>query len=293
MTGRRRERRIEAYGIASDGDRVLLVDSEPPGDVVRHGEDPYATVVRAFNEQTGLVIAVAGLRGVVTSIEVSADAVVHHDRVVFDVRVTGGDLSGMRWASPEAAKPWVVAVLSGNEVPSGTDVPSGTEVPGGTEVPSRPVEPATAPARHPDRVQRFTAYGLVTDPDERILLTRISEGYPGAGTWHLPGGGTDFGERPAVALQRELREETGQTGEVGALIAVAHAHNPAAYGPEKRPIDWHTVRTIFRVRVTRPTEPRVHDHGGSTDRAAWFSTGDLHGLHLNKLARGIIAEYIQ
>jgi ADP-ribose pyrophosphatase YjhB (NUDIX family) len=141
-------------------------------------------------------------------------------------------------------------------------------------------------------VQRFSAYGLVTDPADRILLTRISDGYPGAGTWHLPGGGTDFGEQPKIALDRELREETGQAGRVGALMAIAYAHNPAAYGPEKRPIDWHTVRAIFRVHVTGPTEPRVHDHGGSTDRAAWFTLAELRELPLNKLARGIIAKYV-
>ena len=55
-------------------------------------------------------------------------------------------------------------------------------------------------APDPDRVQRFGAYGYVTDPDGRVLLTLIADGYPGAGRWHLPGGGTDFGESPTDCL---------------------------------------------------------------------------------------------
>src|SRR5205823_13930505 len=88
------------------------------------------------------------------------------------------------------------------------------------------------------RVQRFAAYALARDPAGRILLTLIAPGYPGAGRWHLPGGGTDFGEAPTAGLLRELIEETGQIGRVEGLIAVSHRHHPAAIGWEGFPIDW-------------------------------------------------------
>src|SRR5690606_35831528 len=83
------------------------------------------------------------------------------------------------------------------------------------------------PPPDPDRGQRFAAYGLVTDPDDRVLLTLIAPGYPGAGHWHLPGGGTDHGEQPAAGLLRELTEETGQLGRVVDLLEVSHRHDPA------------------------------------------------------------------
>ena len=86
-------------------------------------------------------------------------------------------------------------------------------------------EPAPTPAELADeedlpsgampRRRRFASYGIVTDPAGRVLLSRIAEGFPGAGTWHLPGGGVDSGEDVRTALRREVLEETGQHGTVG------------------------------------------------------------------------------
>ncbi|MFD0787631.1 NUDIX hydrolase, partial [Micromonospora azadirachtae] len=132
---------------------------------------------------------------------------------------------------------------------------------------------------------RFAAYGLVTDPRGRVLLTMIAEGYPGAGLWHLPGGGTDHGEQPVPALLRELVEEAGQLGRVTDLMGVDNLHNPAALGPEGRPLDWHGVRVIYRVVVDTPTEARVTEAaGGSTADADWFSPDRLDGLRLTDVA---------
>lgn len=51
--------------------------------------------------------------------------------------------------------------------------------------------------------------GIVTDPDGRILLLRPR--YWSAAAWGLPGGFLKSGETPALALIREVREETGLT----------------------------------------------------------------------------------
>lgn len=152
-----------------------------------------------------------------------------------------------------------------------------------TEMPWRNV------ALHHDRrirqVRRFSSYGLVTDSAGRVLLTLISANYPGAGRWHLPGGGTDHGEAPTGALLRELAEETDQVGEVTGLLEVSHRHNPAALGPEGYPIDWHVVRVLYRVRVAVPTEPRVTEAaGGSTAEACWFGREEALALPLSEIA---------
>ncbi len=90
-----------------------------------------------------------------------------------------------------------------------------------------------------------------------MLLTRIADGYPGAGCWHLPGGGTDYGEQPGAALIRELAEETGQRGRLVELLGVASHRDAASLGPEGYPIDWHGVRAFYRVMVDQPAPPTV------------------------------------
>jgi 8-oxo-dGTP diphosphatase len=145
----------------------------------------------------------------------------------------------------------------------------------------------------PTRFQRFAAYGLATDPAGRILLTRIAPGFPGAGLWHLPGGGTDFGEAPDAGLLRELIEETDQRGRVDGLLAVAHRHTEAAVGPEGVPIDWHGVRVVYRVRVDAPAPIRVVEAaGGSTADAAWYARPRALALALTEVARDTILSHI-
>jgi 8-oxo-dGTP pyrophosphatase MutT (NUDIX family) len=149
----------------------------------------------------------------------------------------------------------------------------------------RPEQPPELPSFHavpgPDglhRAQRFAAYAVATDPGGRLLLTRIADGYPGGGRWHLPGGGTDYGESPGAALIREIAEETGQRGRLLALLGVASHRDAASLGPEGYPIDWHGVRAFYRVMVDRPTRPRVLDPGGSTAEARWFQARDVGDL---------------
>jgi ADP-ribose pyrophosphatase YjhB (NUDIX family) len=303
---RLRRRRIGAYGVCRDHDRVLLVRGSGgahaaamgtggeywllPGGGVEHGEHPAVAVVREFREETGLTVSIVGPRSVDFDLLVLPDELLHHDRVVYDVTAAAGTLAPevggssdrVRWFSGDELAELPVTPFTAAILGAGRSVLAPLEDPAALVADSEP-----APTAEP--VQRFAAYGLVTAPDDRILLTRIAPGYPGAGSWHLPGGGTDFGESATVGLLRELAEETGQVGTVGDLLAIEHFHNPAAYGPEKRPIDWHTVRSVFRVIVTRPTPPVIQDLGGSTDAVGWFTRTELRGLDLNRLARTVIS----
>ena len=290
-------RRIAAYGLCRDDEgRVLLVRAAGgpasqgrwllPGGGLRHGEHPEDAVVREFEEETGLRVAVVGVRDVFTDVNHLADIATlrHQDRIVFDVRVVGGDLrpeaggssDQVAWVAPDVLDrlplmPYVGRLL-------------------GVGSPDEPVRPEIVPwqsAVPPGarRHQRFAAYGLVTDPAGRVLLTLISAGYPGAGRWHLPGGGTDFGEDAAEGLLRELIEETDQRGRVDGLINVSHRHHYDAVGPEGVPIDWHGVRVVFRVRVDEPTQPRVVEARGSTAAAAWYAPAEAMRLPLSEVAR--------
>jgi 8-oxo-dGTP diphosphatase len=303
----KQRRRIGVYGICrDDAGRILLVRQAPsagnagawqlPGGGVDHGENPLVSIVREFGEETGLSIWVDRPREVRTDIfeHATSGTILHLDRIVFDVTPVAGGLRSepkgstdrVEWVADPGAlplMPWTAEVL-GVEVAHPYDY-----------APATPAQIAAAepPDRSmvPSHVQRFAAYGLTADPTGRLLLTRIASGYPGAGTWHLPGGGTDFGEAATAGLARELAEETGQIGVVGELLMIEHLHNPSAYGPEKRPIDWHTVRSVFRVAVGDPGNPIVHDLGGSTDAAAWFTRAELGGLNLNRFAKVVISEF--
>ncbi|MEE6263291.1 NUDIX domain-containing protein [Plantactinospora sonchi] len=283
-----RRRRIGAYGLCRDGERVLLTrgsGASPfpgywrlPGGEVAHGEHPTAALLREFRAETGLAVEATGLRAAVADVVrlTGPDGPVaeHTDRIVYDVATTDGvpraesdgGTDAVAWLTP-AELPGLplmpfTAELLGQPV---NPLPEGGPPPVGAESSPAPV----------DRRQRFAAYGLATDPAGRVLLTLIADGYPGAGLWHLPGGGTDHGEQPASALLRELVEETGQLGRVTDLVHVSHRHSPAEYGPEGRPLDWHGVRVVYRIVVDAPTEAKVTEAaGGSTAEAAWFTPLD-------------------
>lgn len=299
-----RVRRIAAYGLCRDDEgRVLLARGSAtadlpghwqfPGGGIDHGEHPDRTVVREFAEETGLVVRPLGVRAVVSDVLTLAGGIQQHtDRIIYDVAATGegvlrhetsGTSDRAEWIEPDrlAGLPMMpfTAELLGLP-PQPPAQPAGGQPPTADE-PERDAD-SPAPAA---RGQRFGAYAVATDPAGRVLLTLIAEGYPGAGRWHLPGGGTDHGEQPDTALLRELAEETNQLGRVTGLLAVDHHHNPRALGPEGYPIDWHVVRAIFRVTVDVPTQPRVTEAaGGSTAQARWFTASEIADLALSDVA---------
>lgn len=303
-------RRVGAYGLVRDSGRVLVVRDGAegefpgawrlPGGALGHAEDPERAVVREVAEQAGLTVAVTRLLAVVADVATFPESkgALHTDRLLFELSTPHGASSD--GSGPESARPGDgVRGVGAELVDQACWLPL-------AEVAQLPVTPFTAealglpvtplpptahrsrdpfPPQHPDRRLRFGAYGLVTDPAGRILLTQIAEGYPGAGLWHLPGGGTDHGEQPATGLLRELVEEGGQVGRVVELLGVNNLHNPAALGPEGRPLDWHGVRVIYRVLVNVPTDAVVTESaGGSTARAGWFTRDEATDLPLSDIA---------
>lgn len=249
-----------------------------PGGVLEHGENPASAARRVARATVGVEVQLGALR----EAEAEIDGTSHRDILIFDATAAGDGALGPNWFQLDELPSRPLAPLVRRLV--GIDPP-------------RPLTDATAPDGHPTefppqrpaRAQRFGAYGLVTDADGRVLLSLIARGYPSAGRWHLPGGGTDPGEQPADGLLREIFEESGQRGRITDLVGVSHRHHPAAMGPEGYPIDWHTVRVMYRVAVDHPTKPVVTEGaGGSTARAAWFTPAELSKIRLTEVAHELL-----
>jgi 8-oxo-dGTP diphosphatase len=302
-------RRIAAYAVCADStDRVLLVRASPqsgtpgvwslPGGAVDHGEDPNHTVVRETAAETGLSVSVSGLRDVLADMRALPERgiTIHTDRLLYQVAVRGGTLGDRtgqptdlaRWHTLDEAKALPLRPFTARAL----GLPLGSIDKCPDEAPDYPSFHAVPGPDGLHRAQRFAAYAVATDPAGRVLLTRVADGYPGAGCWHLPGGGTDYGEQPGAALIRELVEETGQRGRLVELLGVASHRDAASLGPEGYPIDWHGVRAFYRVVIDSPAPPTVTDVGGSTCEARWFGQEELDALPVERLTE-VTAEAVQ
>ncbi|WP_100447954.1 NUDIX hydrolase [Glycomyces xiaoerkulensis] len=283
--------RIAAYGEVRDEDGRLLLTRRRragrtagpwhlPGGVIDHGEPPRTAAQRLVGAHTGFEVVVADPLEAVAV----ARRGTHTNAIIYPADPVGTepvtDVDAVEWVEPARAaaephSPFVAACLA---LPDDRLAGMVDKTP--TEL--RPTPPQKAKKGRRRRGQRFGAYGVVADAAGRILLARIADGYPGAGTWHLPGGGVDFGESPRAAVLREIYEETGQDALVGRLLNVTSFRHRRAIGPEGYPLDWHGVRAIYSATVADPSAAQVVETaGGSTSESAWFDVDDLDDLPLS------------
>ncbi|WP_432476522.1 NUDIX domain-containing protein [Nocardioides sp. GXQ0305] len=278
MASTPKRQRVAAYAVIVRDDAILLSRLSPlvtreqlwtlPGGGLDHGEDPRDAVVREVHEETGLRADVSDTARVYSAHmpqawragqRVNAHAV----RIVYD-----------GWVAPGSPEPRVLEV-DGSTIEAAwqplADVVSG-------DLPVTPLVIEALADHVPFQRQRVAAYALVMraaagDAGE-VLLTRLSETAAHPGLWTLPGGGIAHGERPAVALEREVAEECGIPCEVGELLDV-HDWHFSGTAPSGRWEDFHGVHLIFAARVDEGAEPRVVETGGTTDAVAWVPVADV------------------
>jgi 8-oxo-dGTP pyrophosphatase MutT (NUDIX family) len=100
---------------------------------------------------------------------------------------------------------------------------------------------------------------VVLDPDDRILLVRRADN----GRWTLITGVLEPGEEPAVAILREIQEETGIEAEVERPVSF-EAMPPASYpnGDQVQFLD-----LCFRCR---PLSGEAHVNDDESLEVGWF-----------------------
>ncbi len=137
--------------------------------------------------------------------------------------------------------------------------------------------------------QRVGVYALVTS--SRGLLGTVNSSLTGApGVWTLPGGGVDPGESPSDALLREIYEETGQDIVIERVLALESEHwvGDSLAG---RLEDFHALRLIYGATCPSPSDPVVHDVGGSTASAGWIPLHTWRRLQWTNASRMLLARY--
>ena len=156
-----------------------------------------------------------------------------------------------------------------------------------TAVVRRDRDLVVAPGEVADPFQRVAAYAVVTS-ERGLLLTQLSGLTSEPGRWGLPGGGLDPHEAPVDTVLREVWEESGQKVVVTSLAGVQSSHW-VGRAPDGRLEDFHAVRIVYRATCHEPTEPVVHDVGGTTQSAAWVPVGEVGALPLTAGWRAALA----
>jgi 8-oxo-dGTP diphosphatase len=107
---------------------------------------------------------------------------------------------------------------------------------------------------------------LAGDPPRSVLLIQRRND-PFAGSWALPGGFVDAGERVVAAAARELAEETAVEADALELLGVYDTPGRDPRGP--------TVSVVYLLRTAGELDAR----GGDDARAArWFALDALPAL---------------
>jgi 8-oxo-dGTP diphosphatase len=276
-----RVQRVAAYAVIVRDGQILLSRLAPrvsrselwtlPGGGLDHGEDPRDAVVREVHEETGLDVTI-GETARTFSLHLPdtwrrgrrVDA--HSLRIVYD-----------GWVPVDSPEPRVLEV-DGSTVDAAWRPVSA--VLDGT-VPTVAMVKEALDAYRPYRWQRVAAYALVrrTDPVDAVLLTRVSPRGFHTGQWSLPGGGVDFDEDPAVAVVREVREETGVTCTVDGLVAVT-TETVRGTAPNGRDEEVQTVGTVYAATLPADVLARGDDAftveaDGTTDAVAWVPVADV------------------
>jgi 8-oxo-dGTP pyrophosphatase MutT (NUDIX family) len=116
--------------------------------------------------------------------------------------------------------------------------------------------------------------GVVLDDDSRVLLTRRAD----SGRWAVVSGIVEPGEQPAVALRREITEETGVVADVDRLVSVVSLE------PKRCP-NGDLVQFLDLTFACRYLSGVAHVADDENLEVGWFAPSTLPDMSVDNHAR--------
>ncbi len=118
-----------------------------------------------------------------------------------------------------------------------------------------------------NREIRLRVGGVYINKEGKILLVRHEKN--GRTYWLLPGGGCEFGEDMAGALERELREEAALETKTGRLLFISESIPPDRHR--------HVVNLTFLGEV-HSGAAKLNEDDGVLAEVAWVPKPEVAGL---------------
>lgn len=109
--------------------------------------------------------------------------------------------------------------------------------------------------------------GVYTRGDEILLVNHEKDG---RSYWLLPGGGLEFSESLATALERELMEECGLKTRTGKLLLIAESLPPDKHR--------HVLNLVFQGDILDGEAYLAEVGGDRLKGVAWRKRSELAGL---------------
>lgn len=124
--------------------------------------------------------------------------------------------------------------------------------------------------------------GVIAVRDKKLLLIKRAVD-PGKGLWSLPSGFIDPDETAEEACLRELKEETGLTGEISELLGV-YSEVADIYGP---------VMVVMFLVDNLQGEPVANDDAGDVKFVEFKKAGTLNFSSFDRALKKAMDLYIK